>query len=204
MNISEKKLTVAKIKTDFIDLNHVFLKSGVSYTKLQKICLGNYSNICHTIPWCIASLFIILLSLGYQLHFGQQIVKYAQGVRCIIPNNYFIWEATRPVSDCSYCLEVESPIILYNVSRKQFESYAYSSKPIVIKGAVFEWSAFKQFNFTFFKNLYDRTDGAYKSVDDECQFLHFKSDFISLRDVFSMDMARINNEPGTNSWYVGW
>ncbi|GJQ79009.1 hypothetical protein Trydic_g170 [Trypoxylus dichotomus] len=112
--------------------------------------------------------------------------------------------STRPISDCKYCLGVESPIILYNVSRNDFEAYAYTSKPIVVKGAFSNWPAFHHFNFTFFKNLYDQTEDSYRSVDDECQFLHFKSDFISLRDVFSMNPARINNEPGTKSWYVGW
>lgn len=204
MKVTEQNLKVQKIKRDFIQLNHSLLKSGISSSKLQELSLGKSVRFHTYTSWCLSSLIIILIGVVYQLNLVQNIIKYTLGVRCIIPNNYFIWEATRPISDCRYCEGVEFPITLYNVTREQFAHYAYSSKPIVVKKAFSDWPAFKYFNFTFFKNLYDQTEGAYKSVDDECQFLHFKSDFISLRDVFSMDTARINNEPGTKSWYVGW
>lgn len=203
MKVVQKNLDIERIKEDFIYLNSSLLKSGISFSKLQKTSLGKSPTVYNTVTWCTA-LFFIIIGLGYQLHLFQQIIKYTRGVRCIIPNNYFLWEGTRPISDCQYCRDVESPIILYNISRNDFRSYAYSSKPIVVKSAFLNWPAFKYFNFTFFKNLYDQTEGGYKSVDDECQFLHFKSDFISLRDVLSMNPARVNNEPGTKSWYVGW
>lgn len=141
-----------------------------------------------------------VLCVLYQCHF----LEYAQGVRCIIPNNYFIWEATRPISNCQFCLNISEAIILENVTREEFTPYAYSSKPIVIKKAFLHWPAMRYFDFKFFKELYASVEDSYRSVDEECQFLHFQSNFISLRDVFAMSKERIEHKPGEKSWYVGW
>lgn len=131
-------------------------------------------------------------------------VKYALGTRCFIPNNYFIWESTRPVSDCSFCTNVTKVLILPNVTRSQFYQYAYQSRPILIKGGVQHWPAMKVFNFNFFKNLYETIDGAYESVNDnECQFLHFQSNFVTIQDVFRMSESRAKNLPGEKPWYIG-
>lgn len=42
------------------------------------------------------------------------------GTRCLLPSNYLVWEATRPLADCSYCINVTKPIILRNITRKEF------------------------------------------------------------------------------------
>lgn len=91
-----------------------------------------------------------------------------------------------------------------NVTREEFAPYAYSSKPIVVKKAFLHWPAMKYFDFYFFKELYQNVEDSVRSVDEECQFLHFQSNFISLRDVFAMSKARIEHKPGEKSWYVGW
>lgn len=41
--------------------------------------------------------------------------------RCLLPNNYLVWEATRPLSDCSFCQGVTEPLILHNISREDFK-----------------------------------------------------------------------------------
>lgn len=46
--------------------------------------------------------------------------------------------------------------------------------------------------------------GSYESVDEGCQFLNFKTDLFTLKEVFNMPDARARNEPGQNPWYVGW
>lgn len=40
--------------------------------------------------------------------------------RCVLPSNYLVWEATRPLADCAYCENVTKPIILRNVTRRNF------------------------------------------------------------------------------------
>lgn len=41
------------------------------------------------------------------------------GIRCFIPNNYLVWEATRPITNCAYC-RVKGPLILPNMTREEF------------------------------------------------------------------------------------
>lgn len=85
-----------------------------------------------------------------------------------------------------------------------FQKYAYSSKPIIVKGAVSHWKAMHTFDYDMFKHLYEHTSGAYESVEEGCQFLHFKSDLFSLREVFAMTQERARNDEGEDPWYVGW
>lgn len=60
----------------------------------------------------------------------------------------------------------------------------------------------KQLNFQHLKQLYERHPDALDQFADECQFLHFKSSFRSLRDFFAMPTERaITGQP---TWYVGF
>lgn len=54
------------------------------------------------------------------------LAEYLLGIRCLVPNNYLIWEATRPISDCSYCKGVNHPLILPNMTQEQFEVFSCS------------------------------------------------------------------------------
>nr|XP_022917439.1 uncharacterized protein LOC111426855 [Onthophagus taurus] len=202
-----KKSKLIQIKQEFVNLNNTFLKLGVSVNDLEDECFKNPTKLLQKSSnyfWCFLPILFTFICILYQINLYNNLLNYFAGVRCIIPNNYIIWEATRPISDCNYCLNVSKPIILKNVSRNEFAPYAYTSKPVIVREAVLHWPAINIFNFTFFKNLYENTEGGYKSVDEECQFLHFKSNFICLRDVFSMSESRINNDKGEKSWYVGW
>ncbi|XP_023949605.2 uncharacterized protein LOC112054156 [Bicyclus anynana] len=131
-------------------------------------------------------------------------VDYLLSARCLLPINHLVWEATRPLSDCGYCANVTKPIILMNITRQKFRKYAYSSKPIIVKNAIVHWRAIKEFNFYMFKKLYEQTAGSYESLEEGCQFLNFKTDLFTLKEVFSMPAARVRNEPGQEPWYVGW
>lgn len=54
--------------------------------------------------------------------------------RCLVPSNYLVWEATRPLADCCYCENVTKPIVLWNVTRRGFAVrtiYEYSNKLIL-------------------------------------------------------------------------
>lgn len=202
MKLQKELTSVTEIKRCYIDLNEELLKYGVNIEHLFK----NKTKTTHSfkITYITIAVVVALCSLIYEHEFINSAVAYVQGVRCVVPNNYFVWEATRPIADCHFCLNVTAPIILQNVTKEEFAKYAYISKPLVIKKAFLHWPAINYFDFNFFKQLYQSVEDSYKSVDEECQFLHFKSDFISLRDVFAMEEARIKNYPGQKSWYVGW
>ncbi|CAH0398843.1 unnamed protein product [Chilo suppressalis] len=147
---------------------------------------------------------IVMIAFFVVLSLSGAWVNSILSVRCVIPANYLVWEATRPLADCAYCENVTEPIILYNVTRQEFAEYSYSSKPIIVKNAINHWRATKEFSFDLFKRLYLHTDGSYESFDEGCQFLNFKSDLFTLREVFEMSDERARNEPGQYPWYVGW
>lgn len=65
------------------------------------------------------------------------------------------------------------------------------------------WPAIKLLNYTYLKDLYEKIPGA---LDEDCQFLHFRSaDIKSLRDFFSMPKNRVEMKGETElTWYVGW
>ncbi|CAG4962668.1 unnamed protein product [Colias eurytheme] len=148
----------------------------------------------------VSAVFALLVSIVFSIFTVDTFVS----ARCLLPSNYLVWEATRPLANCSYCINVTKPIILHNVTRSKFDKYAYSSKPMIVKNAIGHWRAVKEFSYDLFQKLYEDTVGSYESLDEGCQFLNFKSDLFTLKEVFSMPKERVNNEPGQKPWYVGW
>ena len=125
--------------------------------------------------------------------------------RCALNNNYFVMEMTRPVTNCQICRNVTQFVILNNPSKAEFAKYAYTGQPILVRGAIDHWSALKTFNFDFFRKIYSETPDAYESVENECQFFPFKTDFNRLSEVFEMPLERVRMS-GTDPkpWYIGW
>lgn len=191
-----------KVKQSLTKLNQYYLKLGFQLEELEtEWKLRKKSTTYKT----FLILFVITaISVIWKSHYFVSVIHFILGIRCILPNNYFIWEATRPITDCNFCNNVTQPIVLNNLTRDQFFKYAYSSKPIVIKNAFLHWPAMSVFSLQYFRTLYNNTEDGYRSVDEECQFLHFKSDFISIKDVFSMSEERLQNPQPDVSWYVGW
>lgn len=125
--------------------------------------------------------------------------------RCAIRNNYLVMEMTRPVTNCEICRDAKEVVVLENVTRAGFDRYAYAGRPVLVKKAVNDWPALRTFSFHFFKDLYNITKGAYDSVREECQFFPFKTDFVSLEEVFDMPKSRADRMTNDQvTWYVGW
>ena len=212
--MAEKAQHLKVIRERFLRLNEEYLKKGVSPEDLKLACeavMSHKKNGSKSVFRYLHSkklAVIILLPLLYSIVVEQAgidfVIKYTQGTRCLIPNNYLIWEFTRPVSNCNFCRGVNSALVLGNVTREEFKKHAYSSKPIIVKKAASHWLASKVFSLQFFRSLYENIQGAYESVDEECQFLHFRSNFANLKEVFSMSERRAMNLPGEDTWYIGW
>ncbi|KAJ2943673.1 hypothetical protein O0L34_g16786 [Tuta absoluta] len=149
-------------------------------------------------------LIIAVVACFIVLVISVSLVNSIIGVRCLLTSNFFVWEATRPLADCAYCTNVTKPIILRNITKRDFTQYAYSSGPIIVKNAISHWRATKEFNYRFFKRLYEKTSGSYESIEEGCQFLNFKTDLFTLKEVFSMPDDRVKNKPGQKPWYIGW
>ncbi|KAF7274772.1 hypothetical protein GWI33_012558 [Rhynchophorus ferrugineus] len=202
--MSSRKIVSEKlVDNKIIDLVQYYLGFDFSIEELQQSLYPSKRQTCgfkarHTI--ISISVLLFLLPTLYYIN----VLSIIFGIRCILPNNYFVWEATRPISNCTFCSNVSKPIVLQNISKQDFDRFAFLSTPIIVRNAFWHWPAMKKFNWHFFKQLYMDIEESYKTVDEECQFLHFKSDFISIKDVFSMSEARIRNLPNQKSWYVGW
>lgn len=194
-NITRKQLKNAHLR---------FLHLGLSLQDVEGSLFAKRENAPSKPKRKRMVFFIFIIVFVLLVIYKSNFLNLIFGIRCVVPNNYFVWEATRPISDCNFCSNITEPIVLPNITRKQFEVYTYSSRPIIIRGAFLHWPAMKKFSWQYFKELYASIDESYKSVDEECQFLHFKSDFISILDVFLMSDSRVENLPGQKSWYVGW
>lgn len=79
---------------------------------------NNRSNIFKNTIYLYCLGFI--LSIGIITPIIGASLNYFLGIRCLVPNNYLIWEATRPVSDCNFCRGVVKPIILPNLTKEEF------------------------------------------------------------------------------------
>lgn len=195
---------LSEIKKTILSTNQYYLTLGCQLEILERSCFSRRKSSSGNYILLIGALIVGVSAFLYQLGYFTLWLNAFRGIRCLVPNNFVVYEATRPVEDCSYCINVTEATILPNLTREEFALYAYSPKPIVIKKAALHWPAMQMFTFKFFKDLYGRIDESFNSVDEECQFLHFKSDFIYFKDVLHMNEKRARNDPGEKSWYVGW
>ncbi|XP_045211104.2 uncharacterized protein LOC123562541 [Mercenaria mercenaria] len=125
--------------------------------------------------------------------------------KCFMDQNVYAAEISRPLVQCNMCRNLDSIPVESGISAEEFKrKYAYTSVPVLIKDATNTWSAMTQFNFQFFKDLYFRTEDALRTVDEECQFFPYNTDFLTLSDVFNMSDARANFVDGEMPWYIGW
>lgn len=146
--------------------------------------------------WLLGIMFFIMVATPV----FYETISFLLGVRCFLPNNYLVWEATRPISDCEFCKGVKAPLILANLTMEEFAPHAYSSLPIIVKKAVAHWPAQKHLNYSYIKDLYESFPD---SMESDCQFQHFNSDLKSLKDVWAMSEERSNLSHGA-PWFVGW
>ncbi|CAH1794438.1 unnamed protein product [Owenia fusiformis] len=127
------------------------------------------------------------------------------GSKCLVDNNAILMEAARPLVECDVCKNLKQVPIVYDLDEKTFvEKYAYSNVPALVKGATKNWTAMDTFSFKFLKDIYTKTPDALQSVEEECQFFPYKTEFHTLEEVFEMPEARANFEEGQKNWYIGW
>ncbi|XP_043218451.1 uncharacterized protein LOC122379903 [Amphibalanus amphitrite] len=112
---------------------------------------------------------------------------------------------TAPVN-CSMCADIDRVDRVSNITPEEFEQkYAYSGRPVVVTDGTANWTAPRVFNFNFFKKLYGPSSPVIESTDNRgCQFFPYKTNFRSLREVFSMSQDRADMKPGEKPWYIGW
>lgn len=124
---------------------------------------------------------------------------------CALSNSGLVMEIARPLMDCELCRNLREVPIEENISTERFmEKYAYTGVPVLVKNATKTWTAMSNFSYHFFKDIYTNTKGALESVEEECQFFPYKTEFETLADVFNISDARANFSEGEKPWYIGW
>ena len=103
------------------------------------------SDLSISVFFCLGlSILAVAVTFGnefVQLFFSSLLYHF-KDVRCVLKNNYALMEISRPVSECSMCQDVIGPIELLIEAEytKKVSHHAYSSVPILIKGAASQYS----------------------------------------------------------------
>lgn len=109
-------------------LNLKLLKTNLLTKKNLYDCIQNHMLITNKLrkpkKWFCKHRFIktiiCLIFFAFIGLFSVVLIDICMGIRCILPNNYLIWEATRPISDCKFCIDIHRPIILSNITKHEF------------------------------------------------------------------------------------
>ncbi|XP_055346621.1 uncharacterized protein LOC129594087 [Paramacrobiotus metropolitanus] len=127
--------------------------------------------------------------------------KEMSGDQCLVraPGKFADW--FRPVVNCSICRGLQKVDSVNDISVEEFTAkYAYSSRPLVVRGAMKNWTASSTFSFDFFRKLYlKQFPGSLDVLNEHCQFFHYKTEFRNLREVLTMSKKRFDQ-----MWYIGF
>lgn len=121
---------------------------------------------------------------------------------CLAPQILPVAEFAMPVVDCSICkgLTHAPEINASNVTVLQFmENYAYSSHPVLIKGAALSWPALDIFSYDYFRQLYLQQPEAVQQDKKNGQFFAYSSGIHNLEEFLDLSSDAV-----TSRWYIGW
>ncbi|XP_033733589.1 uncharacterized protein LOC117322749 isoform X2 [Pecten maximus] len=204
---SEVKL---KLFNKFCELRKEGIDRGLDPDVIHAIFQGKTVQV-RIEPWVnrvlwglaivIAVLSIFLGGLAYHYDFKEEIVMALKHSRCIIDNNGFVIEITRPKTNCQICENLLSVPMETNISTEEFiRKYAYTAVPVLVKDATRLWTAMDTFSFRFFRDLYKSVNGSLDAVEEECQFFPYKTEFETLEDVLNMTEDRADFKEGEKHW----
>ena len=171
---------------------------------------GGYldDHMTSDLPRRIWSIFNCLLFKVYPIVFLLLLPVYPLfrmmgGYACLLVEVSPFGEAVVPMVDCAICEGVTSAPRLTNLSMDDFiRNYAYTSRPILVEGAVSNWPAVKVFSYDFFKSLYSQAPESLEEDHDNGQFFAYGSNIRDLKELFSLptEVATM----ATEKWYIGW
>lgn len=92
-------------------LNNAVSQKGVTEREMEeafKQSIGYRPSRLSWTQWNDGTLSILysvifVIALFVLTPFLASFIEVILGTRCIVPNNYLVWEATRPLSDCDFC-----------------------------------------------------------------------------------------------------
>lgn len=191
----------------FSDLREKSLKSGETVEAIRTEFLREVKNRSASKTrskklWFFFILPVVMAVACY--HFEVIELLHIREDPCLMTINDFFIEVARKPSNCSLVCEGLKVIPrVSGLSKEDFlTKYAYTGRPLVVTDAARNWSATERFNFTFFKDLFEKNKDAYRINEDECQFFPYRTEFISLEE--AMNMSKERSEWKEKPWYFGW
>ncbi len=175
------------------EIKDLVSKNGYSLSDInQRTC-----NILNCLIFKVYPVIFVLALLAYPL------IEMIKGSPCLLVELSPFGEAVTPIVNCKMCEGVTEAPRLTNLSEDHFiRNYAYTSKPLLVVGAVSNWSALNVFSYEFFKSLYHRLPESLSEDNDKGQFFSYGSNIRDLKNLFSLpsEMAAMKSE----KWYIGW
>ena len=118
---------------------------------------------------------------------------------CLVPRLVPYGEVTLPFADCGICSNMSRVPVVENVTVASFlNEYAYSSRPVLVKGAAKDWPAARLFSYEYFRELYSQNPRTLH----QGQFFAYSSSIESLDEFMSLSSDRASMK--TETWYIGW
>lgn len=105
---------------------NIVTENDLKNARHEYVCSSSNSDISYHNWWphrrssIYVGLLFVIVGIFCGLPWAQHVIASVMGIRCFVPNNYMIWEATRPITDCDYCRAVSRPVILSNATKEEF------------------------------------------------------------------------------------
>lgn len=193
------------------DINRYLKENGYSFTsrtnkKTDEVVEGKQPvpyktracSLINLVAFKLSPALLILYTLLYPLFNGM-----VAGSTCLVTHLSPFGEVIVPLANCDMCRGVHGAPRLSNLSREDFvRHYAYSSRPILVEGAVLNWSAVEVFSYDYFKDLYLSVPGSLEEDNFTGQFFAYNSNVGNLKELFSLPVEVASMQ--AEKWYVGW
>ena len=122
---------------------------------------------------------------------------------CLVSELAPFSEVSSPIINCDMCRGVKEAPRISNLGREDFiRNYAYAGRPILVEGAVSNWSALQVFSYDYFKSIYRSRPSSLEEDDLNGQFFSYSSNIHGLKDFFSLPQDMVSMK--TEKWYIGW
>ena len=110
------------------------------------------------------------------------------------------------ISDCDVCRNMNGSLEIKNISTLEFmRKHAFSSRPLLMKGAALDWPAVELFTFEYFRQLYTQNPESLEKDVNEGQFFAYSSGIKDIGELIEV----LGENPATThrakrKWYIGW
>lgn len=222
MDAAKAKSKSAKKLTDkFLQLRSDALKHGLNDEQLREAieettqtpAKGEYQKWWEKFQSCLCNpahrvqVLVVLLAVTVGLFVAsyELLFDYMISTQCLVENNIFTDEVYRPKVNCDMCRDIVGVPEEWNISPEKFyEKYSFTGRPVLVKEATANWTAMSHFNFSFFRQLYRKNKGSLHTIEEDCQFFPYATEFLSLAEALNMSDDRAAYKPGELPWYIGW